>query len=55
MEAFSGKFGGEMVSMLMKMGDINLFERISTEGEAYSVGSEYMASPLPRQAASGHK
>lgn len=62
MERFSHKFGDEMVSMLMKMGDFNLYELTTTTGEAtfgfgeaYSVGGENGEMLLPRQGGSGHK
>lgn len=62
MEQFKAKFGDEMVSMLMKMADFNLFEfsTLSAEatfgfGEAYRVGGEHGEMLLPRQGGSGHK
>lgn len=62
MARFSDKFGEEMVSMLMKMADFNLYELAAFAGEAtygfgeaYRVGGEYMESLLPRQGGSGHK
>jgi len=62
MDRFSDKFGEEMVSMLMKMADFNLFEFSTLGGEAtfgfgeaYRVGGENGEMLLPRQGGSGHK
>jgi len=62
MAGFGEKFGGEMVSMLMKMSDFNLYELNSTGGEAtfgfgeaYRVGGEHGEMLLPRSGGSGHK
>ncbi len=62
MEQFKAKFGEEMVSMLMKMADFNLFafstlggEATFGFGEAYRVGGENGEMLLPRQGGSGHK
>jgi len=62
MEGFGEKFGEEMVSMLMKMADFNLYELSSTGGEAtfgfgeaYRVGGEHGEGLLPRSGVSGHK
>ena len=62
MARFSDKFGEEMVSMLMKMADFNLFELTTVGGEAtfgfgeaYRVGGEEGEQLLPRRGGSGHK
>ncbi|MGB6018080.1 MAG: heme iron utilization protein, partial [Sulfurimonadaceae bacterium] len=62
MVQFSEKFGDEMIGMLMKMGDFNLYELTSIQGEAtfgfgeaYSVGGENGEMLLPRKGGSGHK
>ncbi|WP_345976132.1 pyridoxamine 5'-phosphate oxidase family protein [Sulfurimonas sp. HSL3-7] len=62
MAGFDEKFGEEMVSMLMKMKDFNLYELTAVAGEAtfgfgeaYVVGGENMECLLPRMGGSGHK
>ncbi len=62
MAKFGEKFGGEMISMLMKMADFNLYELTTIGGEAtfgfgeaYCVGGDHMETLLPRQGGSGHK
>jgi putative heme iron utilization protein len=62
MAHFSDKFGEEMISMLMKMADFNLFELTTIGGEAtfgfgeaYRVGGKEGEILLPRQGGSGHK
>ncbi len=61
-ERFKAKFGEEMVVMLMKMQDFNLYalrpftgEATFGFGEAYRVGGEHGEMLLPRQGGSGHK
>lgn len=62
MAVFKTKFSADMVSMLMRMQDFNLYE-LSTDygeatfgfGEAYSIGGEHMEELLSRQGGSGHK
>ena len=62
MERLEEKFGDEMIGMLKKMGDFNLYELTSLQGEAtfgfgeaYSIGGEHGEMLLPRQGSSGHK
>ena len=62
MAVFKTKFSADMVSMLMRMQDFNLYE-LSTDygeatfgfGEAYNIGGEHMEELLSRQGGSGHK
>ncbi|MGB6018946.1 MAG: pyridoxamine 5'-phosphate oxidase family protein [Sulfurimonadaceae bacterium] len=62
MAYFGEKFGEEMVGMLMKMNDFNLYQLATIAGEAtfgfgeaYRVGGENGEMLLPRQGGSGHK
>ena len=62
MTHFSQKFGEEMIAMLMKMQDFNLYALTALKGEAtfgfgeaYRVGGDTMESLMPRHGGSGHK
>ncbi len=62
MDLFKEKFSEDMVSMLMRMQDFNLYE-LSTDygeatygfGEAYNIGGEYMEELVARKGSGGHK
>ena len=62
MEAFQAKFDGGTLSMLMGMGDFNLYALIPIYGEAtfgfgeaYNIGGEKMNQLVTRTGESGHK